>query len=74
MKINTKTFHITFWLLVCFMVSLLMFLYLVKENKSIILAIPLSIIPLLSGAITILVGEKIKGKTNCYPKVLLNTF
>jgi len=51
-----------------------MFLYLVKENKSIILAIPLSIIPLLSGAITILVGEKIKGKTNCYPKVLLNTF
>jgi len=67
MNINNKRFHISFWLLICFITSLLIFFYLMNENKSIILAIPSSIIPMLSGIITILAGEKVKGKTKYYP-------
>jgi len=67
MNINNKRFHISFWLLICFITSLLIFFYLMNENKSIILAIPSSIIPMLSGIITILVGEKVRGKTKYYP-------
>lgn len=45
-----------------------MFIYLLNENKNILLAVPLSLAPLLSGLITIVVSEKYARKSNYYPK------
>lgn len=68
MKINTKTFHISFWLIICFIVSLLMFIYLLNESKNILSAVPLSLTPLLLGLIAIVVSEKYARKSNYYPR------
>lgn len=63
MTLEKKSFHISFWLFICIASSILIFIYLVNENKSILPAF----IPIITGIIQITIAEKVRGKNHYYP-------
>lgn len=63
MLTGKKSFHISFWLFICVIASVLILIYLMKENKGILPAF----IPLIGGIIQITVAEKVRDKNSYYP-------
>ncbi len=62
-----KIFHISFWITIALGASILMLIYLISENKSIVPAF----IPLMSAIITITLAEKVRGDSRYYPRNII---